>query len=375
LQITGESELKALEAAALLHDTGKLAVPEHILNKPGGLTTTEFDKMKLHVDVGADILSLVEFPFPVVPIVRCHHENWDGSGYPRGIAGDEIPMGARILSVVDCFDALTSDRPYRSALTKEEAFDILRARSGNMYEPRVVETFIRVHAVIAAGVVLGNSAHHDVLQQISQAGAPAIPPPQPTTPVVPPAVSDHLLGFVRLARLASGEIALTDVLALASTLVTGVPDDVTIAWYLVDERTERLVLADAAGAAAPQLRGTTIGIGDGVSGWVAAQRQAIVNSEAALDLGEAARTIAPPLESCLSVPLVTGNVLVGTLTLYSAERHPFTDEQCRMLQMVAPHIVQAIQSARRNAQTVDLRAAVPARAASSDLRLVSTRQA
>ena len=105
--------MKGIEAAALLHDTGKLAVPEHILNKPGKLTAAEFEKMKRHVDVGADILSLVEFPYPVVPIVQCHHENWDGSGYPRGVAGEDIPIGARILSVVDCFDALTSDRPYR----------------------------------------------------------------------------------------------------------------------------------------------------------------------------------------------------------------------------------------------------------------------
>src|SRR6266571_8380832 len=108
LSVTDEPELKAIEAAALLHDTGKLAVPERILNKPGGLTPAEFEKMKLHVDVGADILSLVDFPFPVVPIVRSHHESWDGTGYPRGIAGANIPIGARILSVVDCYDALTS---------------------------------------------------------------------------------------------------------------------------------------------------------------------------------------------------------------------------------------------------------------------------
>src|SRR6516164_3804556 len=100
------SRSKPIEAAALLHDTGKLAVPEHILNKPGRLTESEFEQMKLHVDVGADILSLVEFPYPVVPIVRCHHENWDGSGYPRGLSGNDIPLGARILSVVDCYDAL-----------------------------------------------------------------------------------------------------------------------------------------------------------------------------------------------------------------------------------------------------------------------------
>src|SRR5207244_4222623 len=117
LGVTDELTIKAIKAAALLHDTGKLAVPEHILNKPGKLTPAEFEQMKLHVDVGADILSSIDFPYPVVPIVRAHHENWDGSGYPRGIRGEEIPIGARILSVVDCYDALTSDRPYRPALS------------------------------------------------------------------------------------------------------------------------------------------------------------------------------------------------------------------------------------------------------------------
>ena len=115
--VTDPDTLKAIEAASLLHDTGKLAVPEHILNKPGKLTPAEFEAMKLHVDVGADILSSIDFPYPVVPIVRAHHENWDGTGYPRGLKGDDIPIGARILSVVDCYDALTSDRPYRPAMT------------------------------------------------------------------------------------------------------------------------------------------------------------------------------------------------------------------------------------------------------------------
>ena len=121
LDITDEAELRALEAAALLHDTGKLAIPEHILNKPDKLTAAEFETMKQHSRIGAEILSSIEFPFPVVPIVRHHHENWDGSGYPDGLRGEEIPIGARILSVVDCFDALTSDRPYRRAFSPDKA--------------------------------------------------------------------------------------------------------------------------------------------------------------------------------------------------------------------------------------------------------------
>jgi putative nucleotidyltransferase with HDIG domain len=140
--VDDENLIKAIEAASLLHDMGKLAVPENILNKPGKLTGAEFEVMKTHSSVGADILAAIEFPYPVVPIVRHHHENWDGSGYPDRLSGTDIPIGARILSVVDCFDALTSDRPYRGKLTESEAIAILEDRRGTMYDPLVVDVFI-----------------------------------------------------------------------------------------------------------------------------------------------------------------------------------------------------------------------------------------
>ena len=145
-----EATLKSLEAAALLHDLGKIAIPDHILNKPGTLTTSEFDAMKRHAPIGAEILAAIEFPFPVVPIVRYHHENWDGSGYPEGLRGTEIPLGARILSVVDCFDALTSDRPYRPALSTADAFGIIHARRGSMYDPEVVDVFTQLQPRLSA---------------------------------------------------------------------------------------------------------------------------------------------------------------------------------------------------------------------------------
>jgi putative nucleotidyltransferase with HDIG domain len=140
--VDDEKLIKAIEAASLLHDMGKLAVPEHILNKPGKLTIPEFEVMKTHSSVGADLLAAIEFPYPVVPIVRHHHENWDGSGYPDRLSGTDIPIGARILSVVDCFDALTSDRPYRTKLKDSEAIAILQERRGTMYDPLVVDVFI-----------------------------------------------------------------------------------------------------------------------------------------------------------------------------------------------------------------------------------------
>ena len=140
-----EHELEALRAAALLHDIGKLAVPEHIISKPGRLTPEEFEKMKIHPVVGAEILERVQFPYPVVPVVRSHHEKWDGSGYPSGLKGEDIPLGARILSVVDCLDALASDRQYRKAIPLAEAMEIVRSESGKSFDPRVVEVLDRRH--------------------------------------------------------------------------------------------------------------------------------------------------------------------------------------------------------------------------------------
>src|SRR3989440_1686730 len=137
-----ESELRALVAGALLHDIGKLAVPEYILNKPGKLTESEFAKMKIHPTVGGDILKRVGFPYPVEDIVRYHHEKWDGTGYPKGLKAQAIPLVARIISVVDFYDATRCDRPYRKGMTREDSLTLLRKMAGSSFDPRVVETFI-----------------------------------------------------------------------------------------------------------------------------------------------------------------------------------------------------------------------------------------
>src|SRR5262249_20973985 len=155
------------------------------------------------VDVGADILSLVQFPYPVEPIVRCHHENWDGSGYPRGVAGEAIPIGARILSVVDCFDALPSDRPYRSRMSDESALDILRDRRGRMYDPKVVDTFIQVYRDIPVAHI-ESSEQRQVMQRITQSRHDLTEAPQESS-ADGPSASGNLLAFVSLSRLVSGE--------------------------------------------------------------------------------------------------------------------------------------------------------------------------
>jgi putative nucleotidyltransferase with HDIG domain len=366
LGVNDESTIKAIEAAALLHDTGKLAVPEHILNKPGSLTPAEFEKMKLHVDVGADILSTIDFPYPVVPIVRCHHENWDGSGYPRGIAGQEIPIGARILSVVDCFDALTSDRPYRRAVTEQEAFDILTARRGTMYDPVIVDTFIRVHKDLAPPAPQA-PRHEDALAKITRAAAPV--PTVPTTAAdVGTADADNLLSLISVARLASNQASPDDVASLTATLVRNLAPGTTCAFYIKHD--EELVMTHAAGPLAPALRWMRMPVSERLSGWVAAHRRTIVNSDAALDL--AGLDIPTVPRTCLSTPLLDGETLVGVLTLYAEFPMSFTDEQGRMMQMLGPHL--ALLARRMSAGAAPASSSGQSRAnAEGHLRIVSKR--
>src|SRR4029079_7985835 len=148
------AEMDALQAAALLHDIGKLAIPEHIISKPGRLTPEEFEKMKIHPVVGAEILERVRFPYPVVPIVRAHHEKFDGSGYPFGLRGEEIPIGARILSAVDFLDAMASDRQYRRALPLDDVMARLQEESGKSFDPKVVAVLRRRYVELERQVKL-----------------------------------------------------------------------------------------------------------------------------------------------------------------------------------------------------------------------------
>src|SRR5258706_3074880 len=169
-------ELEALTAAAVLHDIGKLAVPESIISKPGKLTRAEFEKMKIHPVVGAEILERVEFPYPVVPIVRAHHEKWDGSGYPYGLKGEEIPIGARILAVVDCLDALASDRQYRRALPLDEAMARVSRETGASFDPAVVRALQSRYRELEARAKGGRKKPQAALSidlKITRGGAPA----------------------------------------------------------------------------------------------------------------------------------------------------------------------------------------------------------
>jgi putative nucleotidyltransferase with HDIG domain len=315
--IADDKLIKAVEAAALLHDMGKLAVPEYILNKPGKLTPAEFEKMKLHASIGADILSAIDFPYPVVPIVRHHHESWDGSGYPDGLRGTDIPIGARILSVVDCFDALTSDRPYRPRLSDGDAIAILQDRRGSMYDPLIVDTFVRVHSDIAPHQDPTEVPVHVFNEITSSAQTTAS-----AQTVSRPDASDVVFNENTVDQdiIAAALQAATDTLRLTTPVTQA-----TFHYY--DVETDGLVLSWAWGFPIdPGIQARTL-LGHKLSGWVAANRQAVANSDPHLELGELATTLS--LRSCFAMPIVTNETLVGVYSLYSGAENAFIDAGTR----------------------------------------------
>jgi putative nucleotidyltransferase with HDIG domain len=336
LGVTDEPTLKGIEAGALLHDTGKIAVPEHILNKPGKLNAQEYEKMKSHVTIGADILSGIDFPYPVIPLVRHHHENWDGTGYPDGLKGEDIPIGARILSVVDCFDALTSDRPYRRALSTEAALDILRERSGTMYDPAVVNRFIAVHPQLTATLDAEDAPHgespSEAAAQLTEAA--------PTATAEFPELDAELDELPRLAAsgLCAEEVAFIVINRLKRRLRF-----VTAAVYAPRMADDRLEPVYVSGRHADLFKQSTIRMNEGLSGWVAAHGQFIVNANPALDLMGPVVRCDLQLTSALVVPFTGTSGARGALALYADSSDAFTLDHARTAAAAATHLSRAIR--------------------------------
>ncbi len=340
--VADELQIRAVEAAALLHDMGKLAVPEYILNKPGPLTPAEFDKMKVHASVGADILSAIDFPYPVVPIVRHHHECWDGSGYPDGLRGTDIPVGARILSVVDCFDALTSDRPYRPRLSDKDALRILTARRGTMYDPLVVDTFIRIHGDLAPSIDTSSlGSFVAITEAAASRHADAVTRTQPLDDIA--ASSEEMLTLFTLAKELTGRLSVADIGDVVLKHLRRIVPSSACVLYLYDEDTTDLVASHVTGEHAEIAHGLRIPLGERLSGWVGANRQSIRNSDPILDFGDAVRTMPNRIRSCLSTPLIADDRLVGVLSLYAKGTDSFSEDHQRLVEIVARQVSPVIQ--------------------------------
>lgn len=307
LGVRNQNQLQALEAAALLHDTGKLAIPEHILNKPGKLTKGEFDKMKEHSRLGAEILSAIEFPYPVVPIVRHHHENWDGTGYPDGLKGTTIPIGARILAVVDCFDALISDRPYRPRMHESDALRILLERRATMYDPLIVDTF--------------TASWQRLIEEIG--------PQRPILEHAAKQSSSPRLADSR-ARFQSLDLVLP-LEQLADAVLHGTVADVTIIFGTDREadRLHSLVIRSREGNLA---NGFSMPLGYGISGWVAVNATALVNADATLDFRRDPPK--PALVRSICVPVWIAGQVAGVISSYTSDPRGFCDEDKAMIEQL-----------------------------------------
>jgi len=314
-------EIRAIEAAALLHDVGKIAIPEHILNKPGKLTAAEFERMKTHARVGAEILSEVDFPYPVVPIVLHHHENWDGSGYPDGLRGNDIPIGARILAVVDCFDALTSDRPYRRALSVAETFEIIDARTATMYDPTIVRAFHEMCDAANEPLEVAGDRPPAEAVTIQTVDSPPVMESAGTCDDVHIAVQ---LG----AAISQGAEAACPWGVLADALCE-LPEVSTVAILVATESNEHLVPYRVSGRHSWSLKTLSIPIGERMSGWVAAVGQPMINADAALDLFDVA---ADSLRSAAAIAAAGPGGRLAVIALYSTQVDAFLPLHTRLVE-------------------------------------------
>ncbi|WP_394766743.1 diguanylate cyclase [uncultured Paludibaculum sp.] len=361
-----EIEMEALRAASLLHDIGKLAVPEHIISKPGRLTPEEFEKMKIHPVVGAEILERVRFPYPVVPIVRAHHEKWDGSGYPDGRWGEDIPIGARILSAVDCLDALASDRQYRKAMPLDQAIGVVVQEAGRAFDPRVVEVlarrYVELEQMAKARKVEPLKLSTDIKIEAGLAPAAGFEGSDKSPASKAVAILDQP-DF--LSKIAAARHEAQALFELAQNLGSSLSLDETLS--VLSVRLKRLVPFDSmavyirrenmlhpefvSGDNFRLFSALEIPVGQGLSGWVAENSKPILNGNPSVEPGY----LNDPskfstLRSALAVPLQGVNGVIGVLALYSIERDSFTKDHLRILLVVSSKLSLAIENALRYRQ-------------------------
>ena len=332
------SEIEGLKTAALLHDIGKLAVPEHILSKPGPLFQEEFQRMKIHPQVGAEILASVPFPYPVVPLVRYHHERFDGKGYPEGLSGQAIPLGARILAAVDFFDALTSERPLHTPLTPESALDALQQEAGGALDPAVVDALVRLQSDLETAASQAEPTHRFSFATADRPLTPAGPSTEaPRKSVFEDIALAHreIYALYEIAQSMGTSIGVADTMALiASKLSTLIPFS-TCALYLQEESGEVLRCRFATGVDAELLQSLAIMSGEGLVGWVGRNQRPLVNARPSADLEAGGQSGTTELQSALVCPLVLNDQLIGTVALYHTEVGCYTDDHRRLLERVA----------------------------------------
>ncbi len=356
-----ESEMRALQAASILHDVGKLAVPDYIISKPGKLTPEEFDKMKIHPVVGAEIVATIDFPYPVEPIVRCHHEKWDGSGYPDGVRGTDIPLGARILSCVDCFDALASDRQYRKAMPLDKAIEVVKSEAGKAFDPAVVDVLARRYLeleqlAVAEPVVEGakavggrqSNARRRTRRRVPKRGCrDSRRGKGRVRKLVWRRDSRNFTHFANSPRMPAPRLSLEDTLVWSQPALrvwsrtTPLP---FTSWR------ERRLSRDYVNGENHKLFSTLrIPMGEGLSGWVAENRKPILNGNPSVEPGY----LHDPskfstLRSALGIPIETASGIIGVIGIYKAEKDGFSRDHLRAVLAINLKLSMVVETALRH---------------------------
>ncbi|HEX3704687.1 MAG TPA: diguanylate cyclase, partial [Vicinamibacterales bacterium] len=334
-----DTEIQGVKTAALLHDIGKLAVPEHILSKPGPLTQEEFQKIRIHPQVGAEIISAVPFPYPVAPLILSHHERWDGKGYPQGLKGDEIPQGARILTIVDYFDAVTTERPYHKALSHQSAIGLLRHESGRALDPALVDTFIdmlpRLMAEAATTDDLPMKAAHAPDPEVPGSSVPALTPGAGNAFENIALAHREIYALYEIAQSMGTSLGVADTMALISAKLTKIVPWSGCSLFLQQPDSDDLKCRFAAGVDAPQLLNAILKAGEGLSGWVAQNRRTLVNADPHATF-EGARIATPTqLKSAIVCPLFYNDAFIGCLALYHLDANRYTEDHRRLIERIA----------------------------------------
>jgi diguanylate cyclase (GGDEF)-like protein/putative nucleotidyltransferase with HDIG domain len=351
------TEIAALEAGALLHDVGKLAVPSHILNKPGRLTPAEFERMKIHTVVGAQILSRVNFPYPVIPIVRHHHEQWDGRGYPDQLRGEQIPLTARILAVVDCYDSIREDRPFRQGMTAEEATALLRRGSGNHFDPQVVDQFLKHLPKFEAEIQEKGLQHQPArdkatepmklrdidLSQTRERGACI------AYDVIKQA-NREVYALYEIARTFGTSLKVEQTLEILVDKVGHVVPFDTCAVYFYDEAKGHATVRHVVGKNAQLINSRCVAPGEGVTGFALSNRTPVKQLHPSLDFTDLKSDPELNYTAMASLPLFKDDVLIGALSVYSTELSEYSDDHMRLLETVTRLASDALANAMQHAQ-------------------------
>jgi diguanylate cyclase (GGDEF)-like protein/putative nucleotidyltransferase with HDIG domain len=354
-----ENDIQGVKTAALLHDIGKLAVPEHILSKPGPLTPEEFQKIRAHPKVGADIISAVPFPYPVSPLILSHHERWDGKGYPAGLKGEDIPLGARILSVVDYFDALMAERPYHKAMGYDAAIGLLQQEAGKGLDPTVVDKFIELlpalqrEATTLEQTMRRTSAPEDHGQAIGRPATGLTPEPTKKNVFDDIALAHReIYALYEIAQAMGTSLGVSDTMALITAKLSNLVPFSCAALFLYDEETETLRCRFATGTDAEVIQQIAVHNGEGLTGWVARNRRALVNARPSADLEAAGLSqLHTNLQSALVCPLLFSERFIGTLSVYHVDAAFYRDDHRRLLDRVSEQAAAVINNSMLFEQT------------------------